>query len=95
MTYTRGSYRKFEVRRLDGKDKPGEKHDGCAYFVLDLEHDEHARAAMSAYADDCREKRPALATDIREALRLSSSLAVTLGEALSMRWRFAPSEEEK
>jgi hypothetical protein len=86
MSDTRGSYRKFDVRRLDGKDAPGEKHDGCAYFVLDLDHDPHARAAMQAYAEDCVSARPALSQDIKEALRLSRACGVTIGEALSMRW---------
>lgn len=44
-----GLYRKYDVRRTDGRDAPGFKHHGCRYFVLDLDHDEHARAAIRAY----------------------------------------------
>lgn len=44
-----GLYRKFNVTRVDGKDKPGEKHHGCRYFVLDIDHDPHARQAIGAY----------------------------------------------
>lgn len=60
-----GLFRKFEVRRLDGSDHPGEKHYGCRYFVLDLSHDKHAPAAMRAYAASCSATHPALAADIR------------------------------
>ena len=48
---TRGLYEKFTVRRTDGSDEPGLKHDGCDYFVLDLVHDPLALAALAAYAD--------------------------------------------
>lgn len=61
---TRGIYNKFLVRRRDGKDAPGEKHDGCEYFVLDLTHDRHATAALAAYADSCRDEYPLLAKDL-------------------------------
>ena len=44
-----GLYRKFIVERTDGKSAPGEKHDGCEYFVLDMDHDAHARAAIIGY----------------------------------------------
>jgi len=47
----RGLYAKFEVHRMDGRDRPGQKHDGCRYFVLDLDHDPLAYAALKAYAD--------------------------------------------
>ena len=50
---TRGYYDKFEVRRVDGGDEPGERHHGCRYFVLDLTHDLHARTAARAYAGSC------------------------------------------
>lgn len=60
----RGIYDKYNVERTDGSSKPGGKHDGCAYFVLDLEHDEFAIAALKAYAKACRREYPALADDI-------------------------------
>ena len=46
---TQGLYRKFKVERTDGQSAPGEKHSGCDYFVLDVDHDEHARAAIKGY----------------------------------------------
>lgn len=46
----KGLFRKFEVYRVDGSDRPGQKHDGCDYFVLDLTHDPHAIPAILAYA---------------------------------------------
>lgn len=59
-----GIFEKFAVRRNDGSDAPGGKHHGCAYFVLDLDHDQHASAAMIAYAASCRVTHPQLAADI-------------------------------
>lgn len=63
---TRGIYRKFEVRRTDGSSAPGKKHDGCAYFVLDLTHDKYAGDALRAYADACEAEYPLLADDLRD-----------------------------
>lgn len=60
----KGIYEKFTVRRTDGKDAPGEKHEGCDYFVLDLTHDPHAYTAIKAYAMSCKEAYPALAVDL-------------------------------
>lgn len=60
-----GLYRKFDVRRTDGSDAPGGKHDGCSYFVLDLTHDPYAMPALRAYAEACGEKYPALSADLR------------------------------
>jgi hypothetical protein len=60
----KGLYQKYKISRTDGRDKPGEKHHGCAYFVLDMNHDPHARAALKAYADSCRSTRGELAEDL-------------------------------
>lgn len=60
----RGLYDKYTVTRLDGRDRPGEKHDGCRYFVLDVTHDPYAPAALRAYVEACRAERPALAADL-------------------------------
>jgi hypothetical protein len=65
---TRGLYSKFNVSRTDGKSLPGEKHCGCDYFVLDLTHDKHAIAAISAYESSCRREYPLLAEDLRKKL---------------------------
>jgi hypothetical protein len=59
-----GLFRKFDVRRVDGSDHPGCKHYGCCYYVLDLTHDQHAPAAMRAYAAACQSTHPQLAADI-------------------------------
>lgn len=55
-----GLYRKYNVRRVDGKpEKPGAEH-----FVLDAVHDKHAIPALQAYAASCMTEYPALAKDI-------------------------------
>lgn len=59
-----GIFRKFIVRRVDGSDAPGGKHHGCRYFVLDLDHDAHAPAAMLAYSADCASTHPQLSREI-------------------------------
>lgn len=59
-----GLYDKFEVKRTDGRDGPGDKHDGCRYFVLDLDHDHYAVPALLAYADSCKDEFPELARDL-------------------------------
>jgi len=61
-----GIYHKFDVNRVDGTDREGEKHEGCNYFVLDLTHDPFAKAAVLAYADACEQEYPVLAKDLRE-----------------------------
>jgi hypothetical protein len=62
--YAVGLYAKFRVERTDGRSAPGQKHDGCRYFVLDLTHDPHAPAAMRAYIESCRAEYPLLAADL-------------------------------
>lgn len=59
-----GLYGKFIVARTDGKSEKGQKHDGCQYFVLDLDHDEFAAPALAAYAKACRGEYPELAKDL-------------------------------
>jgi hypothetical protein len=59
-----GVYRKYDVTRTDGSSAPGGKHADCAYFVLDLEHDEFAIPALKAYATACRKSHHLLAADI-------------------------------
>ncbi|KKL96409.1 hypothetical protein LCGC14_1844760 [marine sediment metagenome] len=59
-----GIYRKFEVRRVDGRSAEGEKHHGCFCFVLDVDHDPFSIAALKAYAEACKKDYPALAEDI-------------------------------
>lgn len=62
-----GIYRKYEVKRTDGSGEPGKKHEHCAYFVLDFEHDPFARPAIIAYAQACRATHPVLADDLLRA----------------------------
>lgn len=62
---TRGMFNKFAVSRADGRDGPGEKHEHCAHFVLDLDHDKHALPAIAAYAESCKGEFPQLAADLR------------------------------
>ncbi len=69
-----GLYKKFEVKRVDGSDAPGGKHDGCRYFVLDLDHDPHAKAAMSAYAQSCVETEPKLSEDLQVEFPLPQTI---------------------
>lgn len=59
-----GLYRKFRVSRTDGSSRKGKKHHGCRYFVLDLDHDKFARAAIEAYASACKDEYPFLAADL-------------------------------
>lgn len=61
-----GLFRKFDVRRVDGSDAPGGKHHGCEYFVLDLDHDIHAPAAIREYAKACNETHPQLSAELSE-----------------------------
>ncbi len=61
----RGLYKKFIIQRMDNTDRPGRKHDGCRYFVLDLDHDPNAFAALLAYATECEADNPILASDLR------------------------------
>ena len=67
-----GLVEKFFVERLDGSSKPGKRHHGCEYFVLDLAHDVYAPAALRAYADACSDAYPLLAADIRAKLEQST-----------------------
>lgn len=65
---TRGLYEKFNILRTDGSSLPGGKHFECDYFVLDVTHDPHARAALKTYADSCRADYPLLAADLDRLL---------------------------
>lgn len=63
---TKGLHDKFHVTRTDGD--PTGKHLDCDYFVLDLTHDPHSRAALAAYAESCAYDLPKLAVDLRAVL---------------------------
>ena len=57
----KGMYSKYTVMR---KHDPEGKHSTCPYFVLDLRHDKFSIPALKAYADNCAEDYPILASDI-------------------------------
>jgi hypothetical protein len=61
-----GLYGKYTIHRNDGTDAPGQKHEHCRYFVLDLNHDPSAKPAILAYAKACEKTHPVLAQDLRE-----------------------------
>lgn len=61
----RGLYSKYFVSRLDGSSRVGRKHNGCRFFVLDLDHDPNAAAGLEGYAFSCAEDFPELAKDLR------------------------------
>lgn len=63
-TRSLGIYQKYIVARTDREDGEGHKHYDCQYFVLDLDHDRHAKAAIAAYAVSCALEFPALAEDL-------------------------------
>lgn len=63
---TTGIHAKYTVTRNDGKDGPGQKHHGCSYFVLDVDHDPHAHVALLAYAESCESESPELAKGLRK-----------------------------
>lgn len=64
---SRGIYGKYHVSRVDGSDTAGGKHCNCDLFVLDLNHDPHARRAAIAYADSAQAGGyHSLAKDLRE-----------------------------
>lgn len=64
----KGLYHKYDIRRTNGSSEPGGKHHECHYFVLDLHHDPHAKAALRAYAESCEQEYPFLAADLYGAL---------------------------
>jgi len=57
-----GLYQKYNVTRVDGSSE----HDGCRVFVLDPNHDPHARSVLLIYATLVAEENPALAVDLEE-----------------------------
>lgn len=74
---SRGLYRKFNVTRTDGSDGPGGKHEGCEYFLLDLDHDKFAWFAIAAYERACAEEYPLLAADLQRKRIAAVGLAAT------------------
>jgi len=77
---TRGLYRKYNVTRTDGSSEPHGKHHKCQYFVLDLDHDDFAWAALRAYAKACKRRYPLLAADLQR-LVVERNAGIALMEA--------------
>jgi hypothetical protein len=71
----KGIYDKFVVTRRDGKSKRGQKHFGCRYFVLDIDHDQHAIAALGSYMNSCAEEYPLLAADLLRIIKEKTGMA--------------------
>lgn len=78
-----GLYEKFHVIRTDGRSAVGEKHHGCRYFVLDLDHDPHVVAALTSYIRVCQFDYPALAADL-----------MVIRDEIAKRIRAAPEKPE-
>jgi hypothetical protein len=64
MRDMRGFYDKFQVIRRE----TGEEETGPTFTLLP-DHDQHALAALLAYADSCEKENPTLAVDLRELCR--------------------------
>ena len=60
----KGLYRKYIIQKADGQ--PTDP--GAQYFVLRIDTDRHARAAIQAYADSVRSENFRLACNIVEWL---------------------------
>ncbi|MCK9985648.1 MAG: hypothetical protein AzoDbin1_02120 [Azoarcus sp.] len=76
-----GLFGKFHVSRIDGRDAPGGDRHGARYFVIDLDHDPHAKPALRAYAEACEDDFPQLAQDIRAQIdRIELGAFVTVPE---------------
>jgi hypothetical protein len=75
-----GIYNKYAVYRNDREDRPGYKHEGCEYFVLDMTHDPFAVPALRAYADACmKEGYIPLAGELRhKATELETKLGLKI-----------------
>lgn len=63
----RGLYRKYELRRVN-EDGSLRYVVADPFFVLRYTTDPHARVALEAYADSCRDEYPVLADDLYHAL---------------------------
>lgn len=91
---SRGVYRKYVVTRTDGSSMKGGKHEKCAYFVLDLEHDEFAIPALKAYAKACKKSFPKLAKDLQQIIDIPRPCGCrAISECMHRFWPKTPSEK--
>jgi len=71
----RGIYRKFFVSRVDGSSGIGGKHEHCFHFVIDVDHDPYAGAALMAYAEVCAEEHPKLSEDLKKIVNKITTIS--------------------
>jgi len=64
MNKKKGLHGKYLVTKADGS--PTDP--GAVYFTLRIDTDPHARAAIWAYIESCREEEPELARDLERVL---------------------------
>jgi len=65
MSEEKGLYGKYKIEKADGSAVDPK----AVYFTLRLDTDRHARAAIRAYVESCREEQPELARDLERVLR--------------------------
>jgi hypothetical protein len=66
VAVSKGLYGKYRIEKTDGSPM-----DPMAmYFTLRVDTDKHARAAIRAYIESCREEQPELAGDLERLLRV-------------------------
>ncbi len=65
MNEPKGLYGKYRIEKADGSPVDPK----AIYFTLRLDTDPHARAAIRAYMESCREENPELARDLEKMLR--------------------------
>ncbi|WP_254383929.1 DUF5678 domain-containing protein [Mycobacteroides chelonae] len=83
----RGLYRRFDLYRID-EDGEHQYLVTDPYFILRYTTDPHARVALEAYADSCRDEYPALAADLYRQLGIDITEAdqlETITPALAQR----------
>jgi len=81
----KGLYNKYVVERIEPD--PTGKHRNCWYFVLDLEHDAYAYAALDMYASSCADKYPQLAEELKGKLKeytIRKQVATATQEAINI-----------
>jgi hypothetical protein len=72
----RGIYGKYKVEKMDGSPIDPK----AIYFTLRLDTDKHARAAVQAYIESCRDEQPKLAQDLERILREMEKNQPQIGE---------------
>ncbi len=65
MNEPKGLYGKYRIEKVDGT--PVDPR--AVYFTMRLDTDRHARVAIWAYIESCREDEPDLARDLEKVLR--------------------------